>query len=1112
MTETDPIVSAAVFDFLQDLEDDVLHGEARPLSSYLARYPEAESEVAAEYLRQTQAATPRRAGVDLGANADREDKKERYRIIEPLGQGGQGTVYLAEDIRLGRRVALKQLDGRWITPTRRLRFQREAEIVARIDHPAIAEVLDADFDASEPFIIMRYVKGADLASELRRAKAGEHGLMPVQPKTVEELHEVLRFFESVANALHVAHEAGVVHRDVKPGNLMVAPDGQAAVLDFGLAMEAKSDALTREGEGMGTPEYMAPEQISEAVGDIDRRTDIHALGLVLFEVLTGKRPFQGSTIHVIHGAILDAERPSLRQNDRSFPRDLSIVVATAFDRNPTRRYATAASFAGDLRRVRVVEPILARPAGAWLKFRRWAQREPALSAALLVLIVSLSLGLIQSKLSIRERVRLIEEKQTILKLKDSALSQKEVALRQEKQALDILGSQLFSGRSEDRVNANPSAALALALHATELNSSKATRSAIYSPLSRSRLQRRFRGTAGGNPSSPSLSANGEWLLATAGEAAVLAMSVEGDGRQVVELPLKDVADGSAIVAAGWVDAPDDFVVATDKGHVIRWRSGEIAWQIQLAGAVTAIESTGDQVRLSIDGAESVSLAMDSGKAAGNSQPLAASHGLIASIDDASQVPQIVVHRAQEGGEVLRADVAEGLVLGPLISLDGQLVACALNPGRLLAWSIASGELVLDERGDFVPESLKWVWDSRRLLVTTRSGNVYLWRTEPIPELVQLQESGAEVKLCAFLEQGASALVVCADGASSIYSVRSEAQPLEPRDHAMIGSARWRDPAPTEVSRAAAAANTDRWVLAHSSLDVEYWGWPEAEDAPLAMQRTRAQGPIAELLISDEADQVAWRLEDGTAFLWRPGEGPQGVRKLSDDASSICLAHGRAGAYLGQESGDIHCPDGSILKSPFKESAGHAALALSVSPDGKKLAAGYFPYFVAVWEVATGNRVGPGVLVSRIGKIEWSKSSELIALGTEEGGGTLRTLVVGAKKAVAWSIPRQAGVVDLAAGGPRNEFLVACRNGEAFFFDGGKEPRVFFPLHSSPLTCVAMSPGVGDARAISGDEAGCVYVWPLDPEAAAERRIARRVDEWERRLIRGPLTEPPTTPR
>ncbi|MEM8713978.1 MAG: serine/threonine-protein kinase, partial [Planctomycetota bacterium] len=395
MRDSDPITSAAFFDFLQDFEDDSRAGELRSLTTYLARYPEAESEIAAEYVRRTGS----QSLLSEDPNDDEADEEpesaRRYRLIRPLGQGGQGTVYLAEDKRLGREVALKQLDGRWITKTRRLRFQREAEIVARVEHPSIAEVLDADFESATPFLVMRYVKGFDLARLLRAESEGAaSGALTLPPADPDALDSVLRYFEETARALHVAHEAGVVHRDVKPGNLMVTQDGSPCVLDFGLAIEANGESLTREGEGLGTPEYMAPEQVSSSAGSVDRKTDVHALGLVMYESLTGRRPFEGSTVHEIHRAVLDHERPRLTGSFGRHGRDLGIVVATAMERDPTRRYASALALAEDLRRVRATEPILARPAGPWLQFRRWVQREPALSTAVFVLIASLSVGLI----------------------------------------------------------------------------------------------------------------------------------------------------------------------------------------------------------------------------------------------------------------------------------------------------------------------------------------------------------------------------------------------------------------------------------------------------------------------------------------------------------------------------------------------------------------------------------------------------------------------------------------------------------------------------------------------------------------------------------------------
>jgi serine/threonine protein kinase/Flp pilus assembly protein TadD len=328
-----------------------------------------------------------------------------YRLLDEIGRGGQGRVYRAIDERLGRRVALKVLGA--TAPQALERFRREAEATSRLDHPGVCAVYEIGEAEGRAYIAMRLVDGEPFSKRLAAARrAADEGVAtpnlwtprpapsgapPAPPSQREDWERSLAFVESVARALHAAHERGVVHRDVKPGNLMAAPDGSAVVLDFGLAGLADEGltALTRSGEIFGTPAYMAPEQIAPGRAPPDRRTDVWALGVVLFEALTLRRPFDGATRDALFTAILTEEAPDPRVHVRGLPRDAAVVVAVALEKEPRRRFATALEFAEDLRRIRTHEPVRAQPVGPVGRAARFARRRPAAAA----LVVALALGL-----------------------------------------------------------------------------------------------------------------------------------------------------------------------------------------------------------------------------------------------------------------------------------------------------------------------------------------------------------------------------------------------------------------------------------------------------------------------------------------------------------------------------------------------------------------------------------------------------------------------------------------------------------------------------------------------------------------------------------------------
>ncbi len=319
-----------------------------------------------------------------------------YRILRELCAGGMGVVYLAEDSRLSRRVALKVLTPSLTASAQLLlRFRREAEIASKLDHPSICAVYEAGESDGVAWIAMRYIEGETLAQWIARRRAAESGV------TRDDVAAVLRWTEEAARALHEAHEAGLVHRDVKPGNVMIErgtdeQGGRAVVLDFGLARptESAGDAtVTQPGALLGTPAYMSPEQILAERFRLDRRTDVYSLGVALYEALTLRLPFEAATHGQLLQAILTSQPDSPRRLNPTVGSDLRVVVETAMDRERERRYATAADFAEDLRRVRVHEPIRARSAGPLLRLRRWAQRSPVLATSTVGLFLTLVVGL-----------------------------------------------------------------------------------------------------------------------------------------------------------------------------------------------------------------------------------------------------------------------------------------------------------------------------------------------------------------------------------------------------------------------------------------------------------------------------------------------------------------------------------------------------------------------------------------------------------------------------------------------------------------------------------------------------------------------------------------------
>ena len=400
---------ADVHDFLEQYELDGARGVRRPLEEWLRRFPDSQAAVAAEWLALQEDAEPR-SGSAAPAAREGASLVGPYELVRELGRGGQGTVHLARDTRLKREVALKVLSGALdgLHSSRVERLRREAEVIARLDHPSLCAILDADLGASPPWIAMRLVQGETLAAVLGRARqegSARSGGLVFPPADATQVRAVCALFERAARALHAAHEAGVVHRDFKPGNLMLDADGRPVVLDFGMADDSNSDRqLTLQGDVHGTPDYMAPEQVEGRRAETGPRADVWALATSLHEALTLQRAWARASLPATFEAILREPAPRAGAGNAAVPRDLDVVLATALEKDPARRYASALDFAEDLRRVREFEPIRARPAGPLLRFARWTRRHPRVAAATVGGFLALAAGLVVAlQLLARER-------------------------------------------------------------------------------------------------------------------------------------------------------------------------------------------------------------------------------------------------------------------------------------------------------------------------------------------------------------------------------------------------------------------------------------------------------------------------------------------------------------------------------------------------------------------------------------------------------------------------------------------------------------------------------------------------------------------------------------
>ncbi len=291
-----------------------------------------------------------------------------YELEKEIGRGGTSVVYRARQISLNRPVALKVLHRHQgdIQATLR-RFRHEAELIALLDHPAVVPILDVGEHAGQVFHAMKLVEGGSLADHLADflARPGDGARLLVQ----------------VARAVDHAHKRGVLHRDLKPSNILLDRDGQPYVSDFGLGRRTEGESeITQSGAIVGTPSYMAPEQTAGRRGMATTATDVYGLGGILHALLTGRPPFRGESVVETILQVREGVPELARQRGGRIDRDLETICLKCLEKEPTRRYSTAAELADDLERYLAGEPIQARPIPPWVRAGKWARRRPAAAA------------------------------------------------------------------------------------------------------------------------------------------------------------------------------------------------------------------------------------------------------------------------------------------------------------------------------------------------------------------------------------------------------------------------------------------------------------------------------------------------------------------------------------------------------------------------------------------------------------------------------------------------------------------------------------------------------------------------------------------------------------
>lgn len=1078
-----------------------------------------------------------------------------YLLRRELGRGGMAVVYEAWDPRHARQVALKVLQpGLLGNPRAIARFEREARALSKLAHPGICAVYDAGVEGEGAYIAMEFVEGEPLGRRRARSEcpirrlsdsSEDAWLERLASDALEEasgsagpgaggrvaIETALEVCEKAARALHAAHEMGVVHRDVKPGNILVRKDGEPCILDFGLAWDAEADAphLTESGDLVGTPAYAAPEQLRGEKRRVDRRSDVYSLGATLFDYLTGRPPFEAPTRAMLYQEILNSEPPDPRRLNPEISRDLKVVLLTALEKDPRRRYQTALDFAEDLRRVRLGLSIRARSPGPWRRTSKWAHRHPVLATTAAAVFLGLAVALGASLVLLRQRqADLLREQGVRLAAQATSLAQTDPGLSLQlgleaagrvsgaisNNALlaaleNLVEHRVLAGHSDEVAGARFSPDGRLAATASK------DRTACVWDAATGRLLAKLEGHEA-KVSSALFSPDGRWVI-TASSDRTARVWETATGRQANILSGHERA-----VEFARFGRDERVAVTASRDETVRvWDLPEGRERAVLRGhegPVTYVALSPGGEEFASASANGVVIVWD---AASLRQLLSLRHD--GEVRDVSFSPEgLRIATASEDMTVRIAEIATGETIAirgfedtvrtAAFDREGRRLLVASGDNTARVFDAATGRELLRVAHYDAVRAASWSPDGQTFVTASKDKTARIWNAETGTELVLLAGHAEEVRSAVFSPDGRWVLTASFDRTARIWRTSPGKIP------ALVGHAD--------------AVRTISWSpdgrsLVTGSRDRTARVW-DAETAEERLVFDAHRDTLGGALFSPDGTRILTWSKDGEGRVWDPETGrtlfqiegldwevpcaswsPDGRRVVAVERGWVRIRDAASGAAMLQLPEDgrkprfaLFSPDAqSVLVVPASdagpwfveprsggtlgtlEGCPAPVLAAAFGPRGREVATAHAAPdgAVRIWEVPSGRLIR--VLSGHEDDVlSVAYAPDGVRLASASRDGTARIWEVSSGRCLRTL--RHASTVYAAAFSPGGEHLVTASNDmTARVWDAisGLEHETL--RHRDSVYCAAFSPEGKRIATASRDDTA--KVWPLHPIEAAE---------------------------